>query len=50
VQLRDIIQANTMTEGNFTYEVRVVDKDNRELMVSTLEFAAVQGARGADGT
>jgi VWFA-related protein len=49
VQVRDIIRANTMTEGNFTYEVRVVDKTAREVTMSTLEFAAVAPRPAADG-
>ena len=50
IQLRDIIRANTMTEGSFTYEVRVVDKQDRELTSSTLEFTAVGPERPEDGT
>ena len=49
IQLRDIIRAGTMTEGRFTYELKVVDKTDRELTTSTLEFAAVDPDRPADG-
>ncbi len=49
VQLRDIIRAGTMTEGRFTYELRVVDKTERELTTSTLEFAAVDPDQPGDG-
>jgi hypothetical protein len=49
IQLRDIISAGTLTEGRFTYEVRVVDKTERELTKSTLEFAAVNPTPSTDG-
>jgi len=49
IQLRDIIKAGTLTEGRFTYELKVVDKTDRELSMSTLEFAAVDPAQPADG-
>jgi VWFA-related protein len=49
IQLRDIIRAGTMTEGTFTYELRVVDKSERELTASTLEFAAVDPTPPANG-
>ena len=49
IQLRDIIRAGTMTEGRFTYELKVVDKSNRELTASSLEFAAVDPNPPADG-
>ncbi len=49
VQLRDIIRAGTMTEGRFTYELKVVDKTDRELTASTLEFAAVAPEQPGDG-
>jgi hypothetical protein len=49
IQLRDIIRAGTMTEGRFTYELKVVDKSARELTASSLEFAAVDPAQPADG-
>ena len=43
------IRAITMTEGSFSYEVRVVDKENQELTASALEFAAVGSAVPDDG-
>ncbi|NIL99928.1 MAG: hypothetical protein GTN89_03010 [Acidobacteria bacterium] len=49
VQLRDIIRAGTMTGGRFTYELKVVDKTDRELTTSTLEFAAVDSDQPTDG-
>ncbi|MEE8412026.1 MAG: hypothetical protein V3S47_05955 [Acidobacteriota bacterium] len=49
IQLRDIIRAGTMTEGNFTYELRVVDKSNRELTALKLEFSAVNSTPPEDG-
>ncbi len=49
IQLRDIIRADTMTEGNFTYELRVVDKSNRELTALKLEFSAVNPTPPEDG-
>lgn len=49
IQLRDIIRAGTMTEGNFTYELRVVDKSNRELTALKLEFSAVNPTPPEDG-
>ena len=49
IQLRDIIRAGTMTEGRFTYELKVVDKSERELVAAKLEFAAVDPTQPADG-
>jgi hypothetical protein len=49
IQLRDIIRAGTLTEGRFTYELRVVDKTERELTTSTLEFSAVDPNQPTDG-
>lgn len=49
IQLRDIIRADTMTEGNFTYELRVVDKSNRELTALKLEFSTVNPTPPEDG-
>ncbi len=49
IQLRDIISAGTLTEGRFTYELKVVDKTERELTTSTLEFAAVDPTPSTDG-
>jgi len=49
IQVRDIIRAGTMTEGNFTYELRVVDKAEQALNEATLEFAAVDRNASADG-
>ena len=40
---------HTMTEGRFTYELKVVDKSARELTASSLEFAAVDPTQPADG-
>jgi hypothetical protein len=49
IQLRDIIRAGTLTEGRFTYELKVVDKSARELVTASLEFSAVDPIQPADG-
>jgi VWFA-related protein len=49
IQLRDIIKAGTLTEGRFTYELKVTDKTDRELTTATLEFAAIDATLPADG-
>jgi hypothetical protein len=49
VLLGDSIRAGTMTEGRFTYELRVVDKSKRELTTAKLEFSAVDPPPPDDG-
>lgn len=44
VQLRDIIRAGTMTEGNFSYEVRVTNDDQEEVANATFDFSAIDRA------
>jgi hypothetical protein len=48
VQLRDIIRAGTMTEGNFSYEVRVINDDDEEVATATFDFSAIEKATKSD--